>query len=90
MGNGDCAGCPCYPGQYAPHRGAAQVNALPLSEQFGKVSMVGAGVAFPGQLHHGSRSGLGDGVVGPPSSVAVGQCGGTVSAIGREKTLGMA
>ena len=78
------------PGQDAAHRGAAQVDALTLSEQFGKVGMVGAGVMSAGQLHHCGRGDLGDGVVGPPPPVAVGQCGGTVSAIGREKTLGVA
>ena len=78
------------PGQDAAHRGTAQVDGLALSEQFGKVSMVGAGVVFADQLHHCGRGGLGDGVVGPPSPVPVGQCGGTVSAIGREKTLGVA
>ena len=78
------------PGQDATHRGTAQIDALALSEQFGKVGTVGASVMSAGQLHHCGRGGLGDGVVGPPPPVLVGQCGGAVSAIGRKKTLGMA
>ena len=41
--------------QYAAHGGTAQVDALPLQQQFGEMSVVGAGVAIGGQLHHGSR-----------------------------------
>ncbi len=75
--------------QDAAHRGAAQVDALLFPEQFGEVAVVGASVAVAGQLHHGGGIRLGDGVVGPPSPVVVGQRGGTVPAVGREKTLGV-
>ena len=76
--------------QDATHSGTAQVDALALSQQFGKVSVVGADVMVASQLYHGCRSSLGDGVVGPPSPVPVGQCGGTVPAISCEEALGMA
>ena len=76
--------------QYAAHRGTAQVDPLPFLQQFGEVAVVGAGVVVAGQLHHGSGRGLGHGVVGPPSPVAVGHCGGTVFAIGRQQALGVA
>ena len=52
--------------------------------------MVGPRVVVAGQLHHGGRCGLGDGVVRPTAPVPVGQCGGTVSAVSGEQTLGMA
>ena len=51
--------------------------------------MVGTGVLVGGQLHHGCHSGFRYGIVGPPSPVAVGHCGGTVSAVGRKKALGV-
>ena len=70
-------------------RNVGQVDALALPQQFGEMSMVGARVAVAGQLHHGSRSGFGDGIVGPAPSVPVGQCGGTDLAVSREEPLGM-
>ena len=70
--------------------GAAQVDALALPQQFGEMSVVGAGIAIAGQLHHGSGGRLRDGVMGPASSVSVGQCGRTVVAVSGEETLGVA
>ena len=75
--------------QNAAHRGTAQVDALAFPQQFGEMSMVGARVAVAGQLHHGSRGRLRDGVVGPTPPVPVGQCGRTVLAVSREEPLGM-
>ena len=76
--------------QDAAHRGPAQVDPLPLPQQLGEVAVVGAGVAVAGQLDHGGRRVFRHGVVGPPSPVAVGQGGGTVLAVGRQKALGVA
>ena len=53
------------------------------------MSMVGARIAVAGQLHHGSRSGFGDGIVGPAAPVPVGQCGRTDLAVSREEALGV-
>ena len=75
--------------QDAAHRGTAQVDPLPFLQQFGEVAVVGAGVVVGGQLYHGGRRGFGQGVVGPPSPVPVGQCGGTAPAVGRQKALGV-
>ena len=55
-----------------------------------KVSVVGASVMVAGQLHHGGRCGFRNGVVGPPSPVPVSHCGGTVPAVSRQQTLGVA
>ena len=74
----------------ATHRGAAQVDALPLRQQLGEVAVVGAGVAVAGQLHHGGGGRFGDGVVGLSAPVPVGQRGGTVLAVSGEETLGVA
>ena len=43
-----------------------------------------------GQLHHGSRLGLRDGIVGTAAHAPVGQCCGTVFAVSREEALGVA
>ena len=66
-----------HSGENAPHRGPAQLYALPLPEQLGEVGVVGALVALCCQLHH--RSGLGgqSGVVGTAAAVSVSECGGT-------------
>ena len=77
------------PDQNAAHRGAAQVDALPLPQQFGEVGVVGACIAVAGQLHHGSGSRLGYGIVGPSAPVAMGQCSGAILAIGGEETFGV-
>jgi len=76
--------------QDAAHRGAAQVDTLPLSEQLGEVAAVCPGVAVAGQLDHGSGGHLGDSVVGPSPPVPVGQCGGTMPAVSSEEALGVA
>ena len=44
-----------------------------LLEQLGEVGVVGARVARGGEARHGSRDGLGDGVVGAAAAVAVGE-----------------
>ena len=75
--------------QNSAQRGTAQVDALAFPQQFGEMSMVGARIAVAGQLHHGSRSGCGNGIVGPTPPVPVGQCGSTVLAVSREEPLGM-
>ena len=54
------------------------------------MSMVGARIAVAGQLHHGSGGRLRDGVVRSSAPVPMGQCGGTVPAVSREETLGVA
>ena len=64
-------------GQDAAHRGTAQVDALALPQQLGEMSVVGPRITVAGQLHHGSHSGFGDGVVGPTAPVPAGQCGRT-------------
>ena len=76
--------------QNAAHRGTAQVDALALPQQLGEVAVVCPGVAVAGQLHHGSGSDLRDGVVRSSAPVPMGQCGGTVLAVRREETLGVA
>ena len=75
--------------QYAAHRGPAQLYPLPFLQQLCEVAVVGASVAVAGQLHHGGRYGLGHGVVGPPSPVAVGQRHRTVPTVGRQNALGL-
>ncbi len=65
------------------------IHTLPFLQQFGKVAVVGASVVIAGQLHHGGGCSLRYSIVGPPSPVAVGDCGGTVPAVGRQKALGM-
>ena len=70
--------------QNSAQRGTAQIDALALPQQLGEMSVVGSGVAVAGQLYHGSRSGFGDGIVGPAAPVPVGQCGGTDLAVSRE------
>ena len=76
--------------QNSAQRGTAQIDALAFPQQLGEMSMVGARIAVAGQLHHGSRSGFGDGIVGPAAPVPVGQCGRTDLAVSREETLGVA
>ena len=76
--------------QNPAHRRAAQVDALALPQQLGEMSMVGARIAVAGQLHHGSGGRLRDGVVRSSAPVPMGQCGGTVPAVSREETLGVA
>ncbi len=53
------------PGENSPHRGPAEVDALPLAQQLGEVSMVGALIALGGQLNHGGSLSGRNGVVGP-------------------------
>ena len=65
-------------GENAAHRGPAQVDALPLTEQFGEVGVVGALVAAGGQFHHGVRLGRRDSIVGTAATVTVGQRGGAM------------
>ena len=76
--------------QNPAHRGAAQVDALALPQQLGEVAVVGPRIAVAGQLHHGSGGRLRDGVVRSSAPVPMGQCGGTVPAVSREETLGVA
>ena len=75
--------------QDATYRGPAQVDPLPLPQQFGKVAVVGAGVILAGQLDHGSGLSFGHGVVGPTSPVTVGDRRGAVPAVGRQQALGV-
>ena len=78
------------PGQNAPHRGPAEVDAFPLAQQLGVVGVVGALVALGGQLNHsGSLRGR-YGVVGAAAAVAVGEGGGALLAIGRQQPAGVA
>ena len=71
------------------HRGPAQVDALPLTEQFGEVGVVGALVAAGGQFHHGVRLGRRDSIVGTAATVTVGQRGGAILAISRQQPASM-
>ena len=77
-------------GQNAPHRGSAEVNALPLTQQLGEVGVVGALVALRRQFHHGGSLGRRDGVVGTAAAVAVGQGGDAMLAVGRQHPVGVA
>ena len=67
------------PGENAPHRGPAQVDAFPLTEQLGEVGVVGAFVTLRRQLQHGRSLARRSGVVGTATAVAVGQRGGASS-----------
>ena len=84
-GAGDARPC-----QDAAHGGSAQVDALPVPEQLGQVSVVGAGVGGAGQLHHRVRLDVRYGVAWFAASVPVGECGGAFPPIGRQKSPGMA
>ena len=77
-------------GQNAPHRGPAQVDALPFLEQLGEMGVVGSGVGGAGQLHHLGRLFVGYGVAGFTAPVPVSKCGGAFPPIGRQKSPGMA
>ena len=77
------------PRQDAPHRGAAEGEALVLLEQLGEVGVVGARVARGGEARHGSRDGLGDGVVGAPAAVAVGERLGAELPVGGQEPAGV-
>ena len=70
-------------GENAPHRGPAQVDALPLAEQLGEVGVVGALVALGGQFHHGGSLGGRDGVVGTAAPITVGQGSRAMLPVGR-------
>ena len=59
-------------------------------QQLGEVAVVGPRIAVAGQLHHGSDGRLRDDVVRSSAPVPMGQCGGTVPAVSREETLGVA
>ena len=76
------------PRQDAPHRGAAEYEVLVLLEQLGEVGVVGARVARGGEARDGSRDGLGDGVVGAPVAVAVGERLGTELPVGGQEPAG--
>ena len=78
------------PRQDAPHRGAAEGEALVLLEQLGEVGVVGARVARGGEARHGSRDGLGDGVVGAAAAVAVGKGLGAGLPVGAEEPADVA
>ena len=52
--------------------------------------MIGPLVAVSGQFHHGGSLGGRDCVVGTPAAVAVGQCGGTMLAVGCQQPAGVA
>ena len=52
--------------------------------------MVGARVARGGEARHGSRDGLGDGVVGAAAAVAVGKGLGAELPVGGEEPAGVA
>ena len=70
--------------------GRLKVDALPFPEQFGEVGVIGPLVAVSGQFHHGGSLGGRDCVVGTPAAVAVGQCGGTMLAVGCQQPAGVA
>ena len=70
--------------------GPAQVDTLPFLQQFGQMGVVGSGVGGTRQLDHRSCFSIGDCVVGRAASVAVGQCGCAIFAIGRQESPGMA
>ena len=77
-------------GENTPHRGPAQVDALPFLEQFGEVGVVGALVALRRQLYHyGSLAGRG-GVVRTATAVAVGQRGSATFAVSGQHPPSMA
>ena len=78
------------PRQDAPHRGAAEGEALVLLEQLGEVGVVGARVARGGEARHGSRDGLGDGVVRAPAAIAVGERLGAELPVGPEEPADVA
>ena len=78
------------PRQDAPHRGAAEGEALVLLQQLGEVGVVGARVARGGEARHGSRDGLGDGIVGAPAAVAVGERLGAELPVGGQEPAGVA
>ena len=78
------------PRQDAPHRGAAEGEALVLLQQLGEVGVVGARVARGGEARHGSRDGLGDGVVGAAAAVAVGKGLGADLPVGGEEPADVA
>ena len=77
------------PGQNAPHRGSAEVDALPLAQQLGEVGMVGALIALGGQLNHGGSLSGREGVVGTAAAVTVGEGGGTLLAVAGQHPAGV-
>ena len=76
--------------QDAPHRGAAEGEALVLLEQLGEVGVVGARVACGGEARHGRRDGLGDGVVRAPVAIAVGKGLGADLPVGAKEPASVA
>ena len=78
------------PGQNAMHGLAAEVNAFPLAQQLGQVSVVGASVGGAGQLDYRSCLVVRNGVAGSTASVPVSKCGGALLAIVRQNSPGMA
>ena len=78
------------PGENSPHRGPAEVDALPLAQQLGEVGVVGALVALGGQFYHRGSLRWRDGVVGTAAAVAVGEGSSSLTAVGRQQPAGLA
>ena len=70
--------------------GRLRSDALPFLQQFGEIGVVGALVTLCIQLHHHVSLSGGNGVVRTAASVAVGQGGSAILAIGRQHAAGMA
>ena len=87
-GSGGCEDCRCRPwSEFGAPWDSGRCSRAPA--ELGEMSVVGPRIAVAGQLHHGSCSGFGNGVVGPTAPVPVGQCGGTALAVSREEALGV-